>query len=70
MEFIKTRHTERNRWSVEAIADIAEEYIDCEKYRKFCEDQLNEENRFADGQEDVLGRLLFQNGWGWVVDIW
>lgn len=69
VEFIKTKHTEKSRWSIEAIADIANEYIDAKSYSDFCEDVLEQDNQWARGQVSVLERLLFENGWGWVVGI-
>lgn len=67
--FIKTQHTEKSRWSVEAIADIANAYIEAKSYLDFCEDVLEEDNRWASGQVSVLERLLLENGWGWVVGL-
>lgn len=69
VEFIKTRYTEKSRWSVEAIADIANAYIEAKNYLDFYEDVLEEDNRWASGQVSVLERLLFENGWGWVVGL-
>lgn len=69
VEFIKTRHTEKSRWSIEAIADIANEYIGAKSYSDFCEDVLEQDNQWARGQVSVLDRLLLENGWGWVVGL-
>lgn len=73
--FIRPEHTEKSRWSIEAVADVANEYIAAEQYRDFCKKgddrwEHDRENQWAEGQVNVLGRLLFENGWGWVVGIW
>lgn len=40
--FIKTHHTEKCRWSVDAVADIANAYIEAKSYLAFCEGGLEE----------------------------
>lgn len=67
--WIKTQHTEKCRWSVEAIADIANAYIDAKSYLDFCDDTLEEDKMWARGQVSVLEELLLENGWGWVVGL-
>ena len=72
-KFIEAEHTEKCRWSVEAVADIANAYIEAEAYEKFCKSNPNMSDEysigFAGGQESMLKELLLNNGWGWVVGI-
>lgn len=69
VEFITPEHTDKCRWSVEAIADVANAYIEAEDYAEFLKSS-DPEDRWADGQVSVLGDLLLCNGWGWVVGLW
>lgn len=61
------------RWSIEAVADIANTYIDAKQYKDaLCEDNPDID-RFSDGfvrgRAVTLGNLLFEYGWGWVVGL-
>ena len=61
-----------SNWNIEAVACVADSYIDAVAYREECKEkysgeELEKELMWAAGREDLLLNMLSSNGCAWVV---